>query len=114
MILSTTETVAGQPTKKTLGIVRGHTIRAKHFGKDILASLKNVVGGELRGYTKLIGEARDEAVLRMEEEAKKLGADAIVSVRFATSQVAPGAAEVLAYGTAVKIAKTAQSRSSRK
>jgi len=85
-----------------LGLVRDNTIRAKHVGKDIVAGLRNIVGGELKEYTEMISEAREESIAKMEEEAKKLGADAIIGVRITTSQVAAGAAEILAYGTAVK------------
>lgn len=103
MILTTTDTVPKKETKEILGVVKGSTIRAKHIGKDIFAGLKSVVGGELSGYTEMINEARDEATNRMTEQAKELGANAVVNVRFATSQVMAGAAEVLVYGTAVKL-----------
>jgi len=85
------------------GLVQGSTIRAKHIGRDIMASFKNLVGGELKGYTELLGEARAEATQRMVEQARQLGANAIVNVRYATSSVAQGAAELFAYGTAVKV-----------
>ena len=101
MITSTLETVPGQTIREHLGIVQGSTVRAKHIGRDIMAGLKNIVGGELKGYTELLIEARQEAVRRMEAQALELGANAIINVRFSTSSVAQGAAEVLAYGTAV-------------
>jgi len=103
MLVVNTSEVAGKKIKKTLGVVRGSTIRAKHVGRDIMAGLKSIVGGELKGYTEMIEDARKQAVARMEEQAEGLGADAIVNVRFTTSQVMPGAAEILAYGTAVKL-----------
>jgi uncharacterized protein YbjQ (UPF0145 family) len=84
------------------GLVQGSTIRAKHLGRDIAASLKNLVGGELKGYTELLSEARAEATRRMVEQARQLGANAVINVRYATSSVAQGAAELFAYGTAVK------------
>ncbi|MEN8161761.1 MAG: YbjQ family protein [Myxococcota bacterium] len=103
MILSNTEDVPGRATMEFYGVVTGSTVRAKHFGKDLLAGLKNIVGGELRGYTELLHEARQEAISRMIEQATGLGANAIVNVRFATSSVAQGAAELFAYGTAVRV-----------
>jgi len=102
MLISTTTEIPGYQVTEVLGLVRGNTIRAKHVGKDIIAGLRNIVGGELKEYTEMISEAREESIARMEEEAKKLGADAIIGVRITTSQVAAGAAEILAYGTAVK------------
>jgi len=101
MLLATIETIPGKKVVKHLGLVRGNTIRARHFGKDILASLRNLVGGEIAEYTKLLGESREQAIDRMIEEAKKLGANAIVGVRFSTSEVMTHAAEILVYGTAV-------------
>lgn len=101
MLLSTTDTIAGKTIVKHLGLVRGNTIRARHIGKDILAGLRNLVGGEVCEYTKLLGEAREQALDRMIEEARNLGANAIVGVRFSTSEVMTHAAEILAYGTAV-------------
>ncbi|NLW50193.1 MAG: YbjQ family protein [Candidatus Brocadiaceae bacterium] len=101
MIVATTETVAGRRVVETLGIVRGNTIRARHIGRDITAVLRNVVGGEIPEYTKLLGEAREQALDRMIQNAEELGANAIIGVRFATSTVTTGAAELLAYGTAV-------------
>ncbi|MCK8824718.1 YbjQ family protein [Fuchsiella alkaliacetigena] len=103
MIVVNTDSVAGQEIKKTLGLVRGNTIKAKHLGNDIGASLKTLVGGEIKGYTDMITQAREEAVERMIAEAEKLEADAVINVRFTTSQVMKGAAEILAYGTAVKL-----------
>ncbi|HPC97188.1 MAG TPA: YbjQ family protein [Sedimentisphaerales bacterium] len=101
MLLSTTDTIAGKTITRHLGLVRGNTIRARHLGKDILAGLRNLVGGEIAEYTKLLGESREQAIDRMIEEAQKLGANAIVGVRFSTSEVMTHAAEILAYGTAV-------------
>ncbi len=103
MIVTTTESVPGRRVVKVLGVVRGNTVRAKWFGKDILASIRNVIGGELKEYSEMLTEAREQALRRMIEEAEALGADAVVNVRFATSQVVQGAAEILAYGTAVKL-----------
>ena len=103
MIVVTTPDVAGMRVVGTLGLVRGNTIRARHLGKDILALLRNVAGGEIREYTKMLGEAREQAIDRMIEEAEMLGADAITSVRFQTSMVQSGAAEMLCYGTAVRL-----------
>jgi len=98
----TGELVAGKQISKHLGLVRGNTIRARHIGKDILASFRNIVGGEINEYTKLMAESREQAIDRMVEEAQMLGADAIINVRFTTSMITQGAAELLAYGTAVK------------
>ncbi len=103
MLISTLETVPGKEIVSHLGIVQGSTVRAKHIGKDILAGFKNIVGGELRAYTELLQEARQEAVDRMTEQATAIGANGILNVRFATSSVAQGAAELFAYGTAVVI-----------
>jgi uncharacterized protein YbjQ (UPF0145 family) len=103
MLIATIETIPGKKVVKHLGLVRGNTIRARHFGKDILAALRNLVGGEIAEYTKLLGESREQAIDRMIEEAKKLGANAIVGVRFSTSEVMNHAAEILAYGTAVVV-----------
>lgn len=105
MKLTTTEQIPGYKLGEILGIVKGSTIRAKHLGRDIMAGLKQLVGGELRGYTEMIIDAREQAFERMKEEAKKLKADAILNVRMTTSQVMQGAAEVLVYGTAVKLKK---------
>jgi uncharacterized protein YbjQ (UPF0145 family) len=101
MITTNIETVPGRTIVEHYGIVQGSTIRAKHIGRDMAASLKNIVGGELRGYTDLLRESRDEAFERMKSQAQELGANAIVNVRFATSSVAAGASEILCYGTAV-------------
>ena len=102
MILTNTETIPGRTIVQQLGLVQGSTIRAKHVGRDIMAGLKNIVGGELKGYTELMKEARQQATDRMIEQARQLGANAVVNVRFSTSSVAQGASEMLAYGTAVK------------
>ena len=103
MILTNTETIPGRTIVQQLGLVQGSTIRAKHVGRDIMAGLKNIVGGELKGYTELMKEARQQATDRMIEQATGLGANAVVNVRFSTSSVAQGASEMLAYGTAVKL-----------
>jgi uncharacterized protein YbjQ (UPF0145 family) len=103
MILTTLEGVPGRRIVKHFGVVQGSTVRAKNIGKDILAGLKNIVGGELKGYTELLQEARQEALNRMVKEASMMGANAIVNIRFATSSVAAGAAEIFAYGTAVVV-----------
>ena len=103
MILSNTETIANHTITETLGIARGSTVRSRNIGRDIFASLKNIVGGEIEEYTKLQADAREQALQRMINDAKKLDADAIVNVRFTTSVVAQGASEMLAYGTAVKL-----------
>jgi uncharacterized protein YbjQ (UPF0145 family) len=103
MIISTTETVPGREIAETLGIVRGNTIRARHVGRDIVAGLRNLVGGEIAEYTKLMAESREQAIDRMIESADALGADAVVCVRMATSMVMAQAAEILAYGTAVRL-----------
>ena len=103
MLIVSSEKIEGREIVETLGLVRGNTIRARHVGTDIVASLRNLVGGEVTEYTKLLAEAREQAKDRMEADAERLGADAIVAARFATSMVAQGAAEILAYGTAVKL-----------
>lgn len=103
MIVSNLELIPGRRVLAHYGVVQGSTVRAKHVGKDIFASLKNIVGGELRGYTELMQEARDEAVQRMIAEAQSMGANAVLNVRFATTSIAVGAAEILAYGSAVKL-----------
>jgi len=105
MIITTTDYVPGYEITEILDIVKGSSARARHLGKDILATLRNIVGGEVIEYTKLIGEAREQAIDRMIEEAKRLNADAIIGVRFGTTQIMQGVAEILAYGTAVKIKK---------
>ena len=104
MLLSNTETVPGYEVTEILGLVQGNTIRAKHIGRDIMAGLKTLVGGEISGYTELMTEARKEAADRMIQEAESMGANAILNVRFTTASVMQGAAELLAYGTAVKVA----------
>jgi len=103
MIVSTTNEVPGAEIGEVLGIARGNTIRARHLGRDIMAGLKGVVGGEVESYTKLMAESREQAIARMIEHAEALGADAIVGMRIATSVLMTTAAEILAYGTAVKI-----------
>jgi uncharacterized protein YbjQ (UPF0145 family) len=103
MIVVTTNDISHKRVVKTLGMVRGNTIRARHVGKDILAFLRNVVGGEIPEYTKMMAEAREQSVDRMVTDAKELGANAIIGVRFMTSMLMQGAAELLAYGTAVII-----------
>lgn len=103
MILTTLQAVPGMKITEHYGIVAGNTVRAKHIGRDIMASLKNIVGGELKGYTELLKESRNEATERMISQAEKLGANAIVMVRFATSSITQGAAELYVYGTAVKV-----------
>ena len=103
MLVVTTETVAGQRVTESLGLVRGNTIRARHVGKDIMAGLRTLVGGEIHEFTKLVAESREQALDRMIAEAESLGADAVVSTRFTTSVIMGGAAELLAVGTAVKL-----------
>ena len=103
MIVVNTETIAGYRVKEIKGIVQGNTVRAKHAGRDIAASFKNLVGGELKGYTELLTESRREAMQRMMGQAEQLGANAVVNVRFTTSAVTAGAAELYAYGTAVVV-----------
>jgi len=103
MIIVNTSEIEGKKIVETLGIVRGSSVRAKWFGRDILAGLKNIIGGEMSEYVELMNETREMALKRMTEDAEKLGADAILNVRFTTSQIAQGASEILAYGTAVKL-----------
>ena len=103
MIMVNTDTIPGKSIKSSLGLVRGNTIRARHIGRDIIAGLRGIVGGEIVEYTKLIAEAREQAIDRMLAEAGKLNADAVINVRFTTSVIMGGAAELLAYGTAVKL-----------
>ncbi len=103
MIISNTEQIPGRQISKFYGVVSGSTVRAKHAGRDLMASLKNFFGGELKGYTELLSEARAEALERMQKQAESLGANAVVNVRFSTSSVAQGAAEIFAYGTAVNV-----------
>ena len=101
MIISNMEIIPGKRITEHLGLVQGSTVRTKHFGRDLMASLKNIFGGELRGYTELLQEAREEAVSRMKQQAESAGANAVLNVRFSTSSVTQGAAELFAYGTAV-------------
>jgi uncharacterized protein YbjQ (UPF0145 family) len=103
VILSNTETVPGKTIREFYGVVSGSTVRAKHIGRDIMAGLKNIVGGELKGYTELLQEARQEAIDRMIQQAQSVGANAVVNVRFSTSNITQGAAELFAYGTAVRV-----------
>jgi uncharacterized protein YbjQ (UPF0145 family) len=101
MLIVNTETIPGYTIEEMRGLVQGNTIRAKHIGRDIAASLKNLVGGELRGYTELLTEARRQSLERMMAQAQQLGANAVINVRFTTSAITQGAAELYAYGTAV-------------
>lgn len=103
MLITNTDSIPGKEIVEILGLAKGNTVRAKWFGKDILAGLRNLVGGELIEYTEMLTEAREEALSRMVKDAEVLGADAVVNVRFITSQITQGAAELLVYGTAVKI-----------
>ncbi len=103
IILTNTETVPGRTIVEFYGVVSGNTVRAKHIGRDFMAGLKNIVGGELKGYTELLQESRSEATDRLVEQAQSMGANAVVNLRFATSSVAQGAAELFAYGTAVRV-----------
>lgn len=101
MIISNIEIIPGRTVVKHLGMVQGNTVRAKHAGRDIMAGFKNIFGGELKGYTELLQESREEAVARMVDQAKAVGANAVLNVRFSTSSITAGAAELFAYGTAV-------------
>ena len=103
MILSTTHTVAGKTVVRTIGVVKGNTIRARHIGKDITASLKNIFGGEIEEYTKLLAESREQALDRMTRQAENLGANAVVGIRFSTSYIMGNAAEIMVYGTGVVV-----------
>ncbi|MBE9511652.1 MAG: YbjQ family protein [Bacteroidetes bacterium] len=103
MIITSTETVPGKKITEILGIARGSTVRARHLGRDIFAGLKNIVGGEIHEYTHLQAQSREQSMQRMEEDAQKLGADAVVNVRMHTSMIMQGASEILVYGTAVKL-----------
>ena len=105
MLCSNTEEIPGQKIVEFYGVVTGSTVRAKHIGRDFAAGLKNILGGELKGYTELLQEARQEALHRMMEQARSVGANAVINVRFATSSIAQGAAELFAYGTAVSVIK---------
>ncbi len=101
MILTTMSDIPGRRIERSLGLVRGNSIRARHIGRDVIATLRNLAGGEIHEYTKMMAEAREQAIDRMIEEAQALGADAVVCVRFQTSMIVSGAAEMLCYGTAV-------------
>jgi uncharacterized protein YbjQ (UPF0145 family) len=103
MIIVTSDSIPGKTIKKTMGLVRGNTIRARHVGHDVMAKLRHIVGGEITDYTKMMAESREQSLDRMVEEAQSLGANAIVSVRFTTSMIMESAAEILAYGTAVTV-----------
>jgi len=103
IVISNTESIPGREIVEFYGVVTGNTVRAKHVGRDIMAGLKNIVGGELRGYTELLQDSRNEATDRMIEQATSMGANAVVNVRFATSSISQGAAELFAYGTAVRV-----------
>jgi len=103
MLMSTTETIEGRKIIKHLGLVRGNTIRARHLGRDIMAGLRNIVGGEITDYTKMMAESREQALDRMIENAQNLGANAIVGIKFTTSMIMSMASEILAYGTAVVV-----------
>ncbi len=103
MIISNIEVIPGKTITRHLGMVQGNTVRAKHAGRDIIAGFKNMFGGELKGYTELLQESRDEAVERMVRQAESIGANAVLNVRFSTSSIAAGAAELFAYGTAVVV-----------
>ena len=103
MIIVNTDKIEGKKIVNTLGLVKGNTIRARWFGRDIMSGLKQIVGGELKSYTQMMTDAREQAINRMVEEAKKLKADAVINVRFTSSQVMQSAAEILVYGTAVKL-----------
>jgi uncharacterized protein YbjQ (UPF0145 family) len=103
MIVVTTEHIEGKRITETLGLVRGSTIRARHIGHDIMAVLRNIVGGEITDYTVMLAQAREETLQRMVDQAEKMGADAVICTRFATSMIMSGAAEMIAYGTAVKV-----------
>ena len=101
MLLVTTDEIPGRKLKKVLGLVKGNTIRARHLGRDLMAALRNLVGGEITDYTKMLAESREQAIDRMVEQAEEMGANAVVGIRFTTSSVMQGAAELLVYGTAV-------------
>ena len=103
LIITNIESVPGKRIVKHLGMVSGNTVRSKHAGRDIMAGFKNVFGGELKGYTELLNESREEATSRMQEQAKAIGANAVINVRFSTSSVAAGASELFVYGTAVVV-----------
>ena len=102
-MISTTETIPGRTIQRFFGVVSGSTVRSKHLVRDLVAGIRNLFGGELTGYTELLQESREDALERMVQEAESLGANAVVNVRFSTSSIAQGAAEMLAYGTAVQV-----------
>lgn len=104
MILSNTDFIAGKEIGEVLGVVRGSTVRARNIARDFFAGIKNIVGGEISAYTRLMTDAREQALQRMQQDAQALGADAVINVRFETSNILQGASEILAYGTAVKFA----------
>jgi uncharacterized protein YbjQ (UPF0145 family) len=103
MIYSTTETIPGREIQESVGVVTGNVVQAKHIGRDIMAGLKSIVGGEIRGYTEMLNEARDIAIGRLVENAKQKNADAVVGIRFTTSSIMDGSSEILVFGTAVKL-----------
>ncbi|MCC5826002.1 heavy metal-binding domain-containing protein [Alkalimonas sp.] len=103
MLFTTTDSLPGYQIQAVLGVVTGNVVQSKHVGRDIMAGLKGIVGGELKGYTQMMSEARDKAIQRLVEEATQLGADAVVGIRFSTSSILAGSSELLAYGTAVKL-----------
>ena len=103
MLIVTTENIANRKIVESIGMVRGSTVQTKHIGRDIMAGLKTIVGGELRGYTELLEQARAQALARLEDNAKTMGANAVVNVRFTTAAIATNASEILAFGTAVRI-----------
>ena len=103
MLITNTETITGREIIESFGLVRGSTVRARNIGRDIFAGLKNIIGGEIKEYTKLLADAREEAIARMIKDAQRFNADAIINVRFMTSAVMQGSSEILAYGTAVKL-----------
>ena len=103
MILTTLESIPGKAITQHLGLVQGSTVRSKHAGRDLMAGLKNIFGGELKGYTELLHESREEAIARMTEQAQSIGANAVLSIRFSTSSITQGASELFTYGTAVKL-----------
>jgi len=103
MLISNMEVVPGKRIVRHLGMVQGSTVRAKHAGRDIMASLKNIFGGELKGYTELLNESRSEAIDRLKQQAEAIGANAVLNVRFSTSSIAAGASEIFVYGTAVEV-----------
>ena len=103
MIYSTTETIPGREIRESVGVVTGNVVQAKHIGRDIMAGLKSIVGGDIRGYTEMLNEARDIAIGRLVENAKQKNADAVVGIRFTTSSIMDGSSEILVFGTAVKL-----------